>query len=136
MNAYREGWLSYLQQHPWRIWVSHGGHYNRRSYMSYALLADEIVIDALAKAWAGLGDKLLSTWRNEPSRRMKSIPAIQLSVLRAISSEEFFYIAEESTAIAILIRREIENIHSQRKFTSPFDQEIESKILQSFKLYG
>jgi hypothetical protein len=136
MNAYREGWLSYLQQHPWRIWVSHGGYYNRRSYMSYALLADEIVIDTLTKAWAEFGDKLLWIWKNQPSHRMKSVPAIQLSVLRAISSKNFFSLAEESIAIAILIRRDIEKIFFESKIISPFDKEIESKILQSRRLYG
>ena len=104
--------------------------------MSYALLADEIVIAGLAKAWAGFGDRLLSVWRNEPSHRMKSIPAIQLSILRAISSEKFFNLAEESTAIAILIRRDVEKIFFESKIISPFDKEIESKILQSRKLYG
>lgn len=138
INAYRDGWLNYLQQYPWRIWVAHHrGFFGKRSYMSYALLSDFIVIDTLAKGWAEKSDQLLKIWRSKPSERMKSMPAIQLSVLKAISNDDFLNVDKDHIAIAILIRRDIENHYwNDKPNKSTIEKEIELEILKSRQLYG
>ncbi len=81
LNAYREGWLPFLIKSPWRIWVQKT---SRRVYMSYALLEDDQVIAALAEGWLKMEKKMLTGWFSKPSDRMKNIPAMQVSALRAI----------------------------------------------------
>ena len=82
VNAYRDGWLPYLSEFPWRIWVKKG---MRRVYMSEALLADETVIDALAIGWCNRKARICDTWMRA-SERMRNLPAYQLSVLRGMST--------------------------------------------------
>ena len=82
VNAYRDGWLPYLSEFPWRIWVKKG---RNRVYMSYALLTDETVIDALAIGWRNRNPRIRETWMRA-SERMRNLPAYQLSVLRGMPS--------------------------------------------------
>jgi|CXWL01.1.fsa_nt_gi hypothetical protein len=88
LNAYREGWLPFLIKSPWRIWVQKA---SRRVYMSYALLEDDQVIAALAEGWLKMEKKILTNWFSKPSDRMKNIPAVQVSALRAIFHPKMIY---------------------------------------------
>mgnify|MGYP000049290529 FL=1 len=93
LRAYRDSWAERLRAHPWRLWEqidppSLQGRKNtldpkgvknyRRVYPSYALLSDPVVLNALTEGWRN--DR--HGWR-KVSARMQTIPAIQLSFLRA-----------------------------------------------------
>ena len=83
LEAYRDGWISYLKKAPWRIWVKRG--LARRVYMSYGLLGDEKVIAALTEGWGAHRKDVFSCW-SKGSERMQNMPVLQLSVLRAVCS--------------------------------------------------
>lgn len=82
IEAYREGWLPHLRKNPWRIWVSINP---RRVYMSYALLADHTIIDALTEGWIKREKEIVNCWFTNPSERTRNIPAIQVAVLQAVN---------------------------------------------------
>jgi hypothetical protein len=81
VQAYRNGWLPYLKRYPNRLWVKRG---RSRVYMSYALLNDKIVIDALVSGWQA--KRRPGDYWYQASERMRDIPAIQVSILRAIDT--------------------------------------------------
>jgi hypothetical protein len=81
LDAYREGWLPYLKKHPWKIWVPKGN----RVYMSYALLADHKTIAALTEGWRKREKEIVKCWFNNPSERMRDIPAMQVAVLQVVN---------------------------------------------------
>jgi hypothetical protein len=81
IEAYREGWLPHLRKYPWRLWVS---IYPRRVYMSYALLTNDKILAALTDGWTQTKRKITRYWLEDTSERMRNIPAIQLTVLRAL----------------------------------------------------
>jgi len=83
LEAYREGWLPYLKKTPWRIWVKRGLY--RRVYMSYGLLGEARVADAFTEGWRTHKKKVFSYW-SKGSARMRNMPALQFSVLRAVCS--------------------------------------------------
>lgn len=85
LEAYREGWLPYLKQSPWRIWVKRGLH--RRVYMSYGLLGDARVMGALTEGWRRHRDKVYACW-SKGSWRMRNMPVIQATVLRAVCNRQ------------------------------------------------
>ena len=99
--AYHDRWVELLREHPWRLWeqinpssltgkkhnIDPTGFRNyRRVYPSYALLRSPVVLEAMTEGW-------LKTISREPdectvhlSGRMMAIPAVQLSLLRAIDA--------------------------------------------------
>ncbi len=81
LEAYRDGWISYLKQAPWRIWVKRG--LARRVYMSYGLLGDKKVIDAFTEGWDVHRKNVFSCW-SKGSERMQDMPVLQVSALRAV----------------------------------------------------
>jgi hypothetical protein len=78
--AYVEGWKVYLRKSPNKIWVKRG---MGRVYMSYALLADDTVIEALTDGWVRKIKSIARSWKSA-SERMRRLPSFQVSVLRAI----------------------------------------------------
>ena len=83
LENYRDGWIPYLREYPWQIWIERG-LCNRRVYMSYALLADETVLKALTFGWKHhTMEQQRSVWEMASSRT-QTMPPIQLSMLRAI----------------------------------------------------
>jgi hypothetical protein len=87
LHAYRDGWLPNLRKSPWRIWLPKGA---RRIYMSYALLEDKQVLNALTEGWLNQKTKFMSSWFSKPSERMRNIPAIQLSAMWAVMQIKSF----------------------------------------------
>ena len=83
LEAYRDGWISYVKQAPWRIWVKRG--LARRVYMSYGLLGDKMVIDAFTEGWDVHRKNVFSCW-SKGSERMQDMPVLQVSALRAVCS--------------------------------------------------
>ena len=114
IEAYRDGWSYYLRDCPWRIWVKFKE--SRRVYMSYALLNDNSTINALADGWIATGTNILKFWRTKPSERMKSIPAVQLSILRALHNEKLTskLTKKELATIALVICNDIESINMNK----------------------
>jgi hypothetical protein len=114
IEAYRDGWSYYLKDCPWRIWVKFKE--SRRVYMSYALLNDNSTINALADGWIATGANILKFWRTKPSERMKSIPAVQISILRALHNEKLTskLTKKELTTISLVICNDIENINTNK----------------------
>lgn len=98
LHAYRTGWERHLLECPWRIWIKRGG---RRVYMSYALLADKQIIHTLTKGWLRCirMDRHYSWY--SASDRMRTIPALQYSMLHAI--KQYGY---------VINKKEIEDIRS------------------------
>jgi len=126
LEAYRKGWQPYLIESPWRIWVKRGLH--RRVYMSHALLADEKVVETLAQGWRNIcWDDLYDTWI-KASARMRDIPAIQLSVLRAISeSTNSIYLGGCSDVIDEIYRRHNRSMKANQG-NNPLSEEIEALL--------
>ena len=81
--------------------------------MSYALLNDNSTINALADGWIAAGTNILKFWRTKPSERMKSIPAVQISILRALHNEKLTskLTKKELTTISLVICNDIESIN-------------------------
>jgi hypothetical protein len=84
--------------------------------MSYALLNDNSTINALADGWIATGTNILKFWRTKPSERMKSIPAVQLSILRALHNEKLTskLTKKELATIALVICNDIESINTNK----------------------
>lgn len=56
----------------------------RRVYMSNGLLADERTLGALTDGWKLTKNKIVDAWFSWASERMRDLPMLQVSVLRAI----------------------------------------------------
>jgi len=74
LEAYRNGWVRYLKQSPWRMWVKRGLH--RRVYMSSAVFTDETTLQALTTRWINLTKEQHCFGWTMASPRMHNIPAI------------------------------------------------------------
>jgi hypothetical protein len=86
LEAYREGWLPLLRRTPWHLGTVSERRDPRREdahHISYALLYDTKVIDALTDGWGQRLNVLRPAW-GQASIRMQHLAPVQLSVLRAI----------------------------------------------------
>jgi hypothetical protein len=117
IRAYRDGWSYYLKDSPWQIWVKFKKSY--RVYMSYALLNNTRTINAMTDGWIATGTNILTTWRSKPSERMKSIPAVQLSILRALNDEKLIgkLKKKEISIFSLGICSDIEHINKNKTNT-------------------
>lgn len=121
IDAYYNGWKKHVM--PWQFWVQKGGYgygYTHRVHMSYALLANERFLHVMTEQWIKYGVRM---W-DRASQRMRRIPAVQLTFLRACSK------LDKKRAISWDFKLAIGNEISQQKtkLSSLFDEEIEDLI--------
>ncbi len=102
LEAYRDGWLPYLEKFPWRIWVKRG--HARRVYMSYGVLRDEKVIAALSREWETKLKIVFTRW-SQCSERMMNMPELQLSILQAVIKDRGFQNPAQAQKVCLDIHR-------------------------------
>lgn len=134
LEAYREGWLPYLRKSPWRLWVpiSQG---LRRVYMSNGLLADDQVINALADGWRQLAaDNIINYWFCKASERMRKLPALQVSMLRAICLNGLAGQNRETMKVYVNIEHQHNQLRDKKLKNIPFDKEIRSLLVRGIQV--
>lgn len=122
--SYRDAWAIYLRLHPWRFrreGKSKDRKYHRNPipsvFPSVGLLNDPKILEAMKEGWSLNPDLFRGA-----SLKMKRIPAVQLSVLKAIRhmAKDSFGLCESWRGIVSAISRQRE-----AKMTgSHFDDEI------------
>jgi hypothetical protein len=127
LEAYRDGWIPYLEISPWRVWVKRGKF--RRVYMSYALLCDSVIVDAFSEGWLRRKKTALYSW-DSGSYRMRDMPVIQLAALRAYRRREGSF---ENTGIMQVVQA-IAELHREgmsRHKSDPYIEEVRSILIDS-----
>ena len=124
LNSYRQGWHSYLDQSPWKIWVQRGQF--RRVYMSYALLSDENTIGVLTTGWLRHEQKVFKAWK-KASQRMQALPALQVSLLRAVCTRNNIQTNNEALHACAAVRR-LRHYPSDKTSIAPHASEIRALL--------
>ena len=127
LDSYRKGWHFYLEKCPWRIWVKSGQF--RRVYMSYALLTDAETINVLKNGWLRHEQEVNFAW-GKASDRMQTLPALQVSLLRAVCTRRNIQNNSEALSACAAIRRR-RHFSNDESSVAPHACEIRNRLLDA-----
>ena len=132
LDAYRNGWVPYLEEFPWRIWVKRGLH--RRVYMSYAVLGNARIVDAFTEGWRRHKKKAHDSW-SRASRRMQDMPVLQVAALRAFGNRREVHENVQALRVcqAIALRNMVGDGGSS---TNPLRREVHRRLIEAGLVQG